>query len=109
MLHAQDSPHGQEQPGRRSQEWGSCPLNGGLTLLLSGNPPHTFSEFRQHLEVWHDRGLELRREGFHSLRDKPLTAFRATEFSIRAAGLACHAAGGRPPVTSVPEPGPAPP
>lgn len=35
-----------------------------LTFFLPGNLPHAFSEFRQHLQVGHDCGLELWEEGF---------------------------------------------
>ena len=38
------------------------PRQAHLTSVLAGNPPHSFPELRQHLQVRHDCGLQLQRE-----------------------------------------------
>uniref|UniRef100_A0A8C2SHJ7 Solute carrier family 22 member 18 n=1 Tax=Capra hircus TaxID=9925 RepID=A0A8C2SHJ7_CAPHI len=38
------------------------PRQAHLTSVLAGDPAHSFPELRQHLQVRHDRGLQLQRE-----------------------------------------------
>lgn len=38
------------------------PCQAHLTSVLAGDPAHSFPELRQHLQVRHDRGLQLQRE-----------------------------------------------
>ena len=48
------------------------PRQAHRTSVLTGDPPHPFPELRQHLQVGHDRGLQLQRERLGCCDQRPV-------------------------------------
>ena len=48
------------------------PRQAHRTSVLTGDPPHPFPELRQHLQVGHDRGLQLQRERLGYCDQRPV-------------------------------------